>query len=410
MYHITYVHIQRGIILTKIEKKFLSWVQRYYIPLFIIIITILAIWIRYNARNYESTDYKNYLVHWFNEIKYLGGVHALSHQVGDYNITYQFLISLMTYLHIDPLYSYKVISSIFDFALAISSGVLATMVINTDKKARLFSSVYAIVLMLPTVIVNSAYWAQCDSIYSTFVILSLIFLKKDKFIATFACLGLAFAFKLQAIFILPFYIYYYFAQKKYSIFNFLIGVITFYIACLPGILMGRSWLAPFNIYANQQSEYPRMAFHFPNIWSIINRPYDYLSSLAIILTISILGYGLFYILSHHIDLDINYNYIMMLTWSVWSCVMFLPAMHERYGYLVDVLLIICTFIDKRFFSISCLDIFISLAADSIYLFGVKLHIFSLIALLYLGLYVSATYIIFNKLKLQFHNDSEIKII
>lgn len=30
-------------------------------------------------------------------------------------------------------------------------------------------------------------------------------------------------------------------------------------------------------------------------------------------------------------------------WIIWTCVMFLPSMHDRYGYLVDILLVLLSF-------------------------------------------------------------------
>ena len=137
------------------------------------------------------------------------------------------LISLITYLHIDPLYAYKIISDVFDFILAIGSGILATLLINTNKKSPIVCWRLWHHFMLPTVITKSAYWAQCDAIYSAFVILTLAFLYKQKFIYAFIFLGLALAFKLQAIFIVPFYLYCYFANKNFSIGNFLISIVTF---------------------------------------------------------------------------------------------------------------------------------------------------------------------------------------
>ena len=79
----------------------------------------------------------------------------------------------------------------------------------------------------------------------------------------------------------------------------------------------------------------------------------------------------------------------------------LPAMHERYGYLLDVVLVICAFKDKRFVIISALDIFISLSAYSIFLFNVNVVLFQLMALIYFVLYLIATYLVFNNLQLIF---------
>ena len=55
---------------------------------------------------------------------------------------------------------------------------------------------YALVLIIPTVMLNSGMWGQCDSIYTTFVILALYFLVKEKYSLSFIMLGISFAFKL----------------------------------------------------------------------------------------------------------------------------------------------------------------------------------------------------------------------
>ena len=64
-------------------------------------------------------------------------------------------------------------------------------------------SCFAAVLFAPTVVVNSAAWGQCDSIYAAFCLGSLYFLLRQK--PWWACVffGIALSFKLQAIFFLP---------------------------------------------------------------------------------------------------------------------------------------------------------------------------------------------------------------
>ena len=54
-------------------------------------------------------------------------------------------------------------------------------------------------LMLPSVFFNSAYWAQCDAIYSFFLLLCVACLMKKRELPAFFCAAVAFQFKLQAI-------------------------------------------------------------------------------------------------------------------------------------------------------------------------------------------------------------------
>jgi len=52
-------------------------------------------------------------------------------------------------------------------------------------------------------VMNSGVWGQCDSIYATFCAASLVSLVRGRPWAASAWFGVAFAFKLQAIFLLP---------------------------------------------------------------------------------------------------------------------------------------------------------------------------------------------------------------
>ena len=337
--------------MTKLEEKFLQWIDRHLILLFFIIVNILGIIIRTIGWDFVSGDAKTFLLPWFYHIKELGGLKALAIQVGDYNIIYQFMISILTYFSFDPLILYKGLSIIFDYILAFGTALLTCEIVKkrTANIPIIFVTIYTFVLFLPTVIFNSSIWAQCDSIYTSFIVFSLYFLLNKKYKISFAFLGIAFSFKFQAIFILPFFLYYYFSEKKYSILNFLITILFFYIPCIPGFLFGRSLMDPIKIYLNQSNLYPYMWMNFPSFWVLVGNNYDLMSRLAIILTIFILGCGLFYILSQNIELSKPQPFLETAIWTVWTCLIFLQAMHERYGYLLEILLLILVFVNKKYF-------------------------------------------------------------
>ena len=48
-----------------------------------------------------------------------------------------------------------------------------------------------------------------------------------------------------------------------------------------------------------------------------------------------------------IDLTLPEVYIGVAAWSAWTCIMFLPAMHERYFYIVDILLLLLALVIPR---------------------------------------------------------------
>lgn len=232
-----------------------------------------------------------------------------------------------------------------------------------------FNIIYAVVLFLPTVILNSSYWGQCDSIYTTFVLITLITLFYERYLISFVMLGAAFAFKFQTIFILPFIICYYIYKKKFSILYFGIIIFSFWLSVIIGYFQGRSLFAPFSIYANQTNTWKHMQMNITNFWGIFGDNYDNLHIFAIIMTFVICGVGLYIIVPVSMNLDNHENYIGSACWFMWTCVMFLPAMHERYTYSIEILLIILVVINKRYLICAIISLTISASTYSAYLFG-----------------------------------------
>ncbi len=143
------------------------------------------------------------------------------------------------------------LSVVFDLLMGFI-GYLIVKKLNNQKYSYLS---WIIILLLPTVILNGSMWAQCDSIYTTFILLSLYLLLEEKYPLSFLALGISFSFKLQFIFILPLYIILYFVNKKFSIFNFLLIPLGNILMCLPVILMGMPVINCFTTYLEQTTDY-----------------------------------------------------------------------------------------------------------------------------------------------------------
>ena len=338
--------------MTKVERRIVDFLVKHKFPLFIAALGLLGLLVRLSGLGMVSGDYTNWLFPWFEEIKEAGGLAALDQQVGNYNVVYQVIIALLTYLPVDPLYLYKGVSFIFDYLLAIGVGMLVRELTGKGKPA--FALAYAVVLFLPTCIFNSALWAQCDSMYVSMLVFWFFFMLRKRFIPAFIFLGLAFSLKFQTIFVFPFLIYHYVVRKEFSILH---GLIPLAFAIVPNILCGRHPLATFAVYLGQADTYKEISMGFPNFWSIIAHKFQYLGYMAIFLAIALLGVGLYFLLHRQGFMESLENQLHVLIWTAWTCLMFLPLMHDRYGYLVEILLIVAAFVDFKLFPIALLTEF-----------------------------------------------------
>lgn len=330
--------------IAKKEKEIINWIEKNIIVIFFIVVTALAVLVRGLCLDAVSGDMINFLLPWYEKLQQNGGFKALSLQLGDYNVPYVAILAFLTYLPMEPMHAIKIVSIIFDFLLAFFVAILVYYGSKQNKFKALLG--YTFILFSPLVVFNSAFWGQCDALYSAFIVMAMICIVKDKDLLAFIFLGCAFAFKLQFIFVLPVFCVIYLRKKSFSVLYFLLIPVTNLVLCLPAVIAGRPISDVISIYINQTSTYKHMTMNYPNLYAFIGDYYEQLHTLAIVFTITILGIGAFIVLYKKIEITYE-NIIWLSIWSTWTCVMFLPAMHERYGFLVECLLIVHALIYRK---------------------------------------------------------------
>lgn len=376
---------------------------------FLFIISSFAIAVRYFGRDCISGDMSLAFLPWFKAMKEGGGLIALDRQVGDYSLVYQTLVALLTYIDANPVYLYKIVSVIFDFLLAIS---IAFFIVNCDsetifkdtRKGTVFCVAYAIVLLLPTVFMNSAFWGQCDSIYTLFLLWSVWFLYKEKIPLSFFMLGWALAFKLQSVLLGPLFVYYYFSKRRFSLLNIIITACTFWLSGLVVYVYRGKVLDNVNIYSNQVVMFKQMWMNVPSFWILIGNDYNRFHLIAIFLTLLILGIGLLMVVNGRKHMDSFQQIVELAVFIEWTCIVFLPAMHERYTYVLDLLLLILVINNNKYITFAFIAILTSCITYSDYLFGnIGLNLPIVIA--YIGAWLLYTYALFTTDDIKLVNNS-----
>ena len=352
----------------KEEKKIIDLFSKNYLVFGYIFITIMALLVRFLTFHFESHDYVAFLAPWFDYLKNNGGILALANYPGNYNAPYMTIMALLTYIPVKSLYSIKFVSVIFDFGLALSSACLVKYLVNKNKNISFFIT-YAVILFLPEVLMNSGIWGQCDSGYTMFIVLALLYLLKERYIISFIHLGIAFSLKLQFIFILPLFIVIYIVKKRYSILHFLIIPLVNFILCLPAIIIGKPIGELISIYFGQVNEYKQyMSLNFLNLYSLVDNNGKILYYVGIILTVIVCFLMLLYIIVK----KVKFNDQKILNLGLWFVVMvtyLLPCMHERYLYMGGILAVIYYIVYKKNYLLTVSIIMCTILTYFHYLFG-----------------------------------------
>lgn len=304
--------------------------------------------LRFIGFPFESVDYEQCLSSWTEQLKAIGNISAVSAFAGDYNYPYISILYFLTLLPIPSLYSIKMVSVLFDFLEAGLLSATAMHVAEDDRRYGLGAIAYALVLFNPLAVLNSGYLAQCESIWTALGLLSfyLVIVKEKPGWGMFA-FGMAIAMKLQAVFILPILLVFYFYKKKFSILHMLWIPVAIEVLCLPAIIGGSGWDSAISQYLHLLGEYPFLFYYYPNIWTFFREaPYYVFGTAAILFTfVTLLLFAVLFIKSG--KKFYMQNYVQYAAWTAMTCTMLLPCMHERYNYMAEMLLPVSAIFDKK---------------------------------------------------------------
>lgn len=332
--------------------------------LLLIGITIVTLGMRYCLRDNETWDYFASWEPWIATMKEMGGFKGLSGDFYDYTPTYMLIILLLSYLPVKLLYIIKAFSVMFDIIMSIMCGAIIFDITKNRTKAV---GIYCIMMLVPTVANNSALWCQCDVIYTTAILCAIYFIMNDKPAKGMFFYSIAFALKLQSLFVFPALIVLW-ALKKIDLKHFLFMPLMYFVGILPAWIAGRPLKELILIYALQAGKSPQLSLGYPNIYQIIGTKdfIDVYSSAGIWLTLGFLMVVMYYIARSRVDVSKEFV-IQLFLMFVLIAVCFLPFLHERYAYVADVVAVIFAFIYIEKFYIPLLQILISFSAYSIIL-------------------------------------------
>lgn len=306
---------------------------------------------------FRSSDYSFYLSGWIDTLKEAPGLRRFGVDVGNYTCPYLYVLAIISFIPVDQLYLIKLVSVAFDVFAAYLSYLIVYELTKDQKKSLI---AFAAVFLCPTVFLNSAAWAQCDSIYSSFILCSLLFLIKNKPAKAMIFFGIAFALKLQSIFFAPVLVYLWFI-KKVKIKHFFIIPITYAVSCIPAILCGRNIISTFTVYLQQGSYYNSLSMNAPTIWGL-TADLNYTNGFFTYIGIGLAGLSVLALLISVVKTNdlksiklFDTAYLLMLLIPF-----FLPRMHERYFYCTDLFGIIYACLNYKKWPVCLLTITASL--------------------------------------------------
>ncbi len=327
-----------------------------------ILITALSLASRYLVALHPTRDVTAYVFKWMQDIKEVGFTNFYKVQ-SDYSPLFLFIVGLYTFLPEGQLitvnnltfyknWMYYVKSTYFLTEIVIAIGIyLVVKTVTKDVKSGWLG--YIIYLCLPVQFFNSAIWGNADTLYFACFIFIIYFILKGRDGLAFLITGVSFGIKLQSVFILPFLVYL-IVSKRLKFYKLIYLPLGLLLTFLPAYCLGANFIEPFKFFAEQIGGYSKLTLGCANIWHLINIKDGALEEFtkgATIFGLLLIGLFTAIVFARKIKLDDN-ALILVGVFLIAIVPMFLPHMHERYFYALDVLVVVyCLIFKKHYFLI-----------------------------------------------------------
>lgn len=268
----------------------------------------------------------------------------------------------------------KIITAVFDLVVA----VLLALLVNrlTRHKIKSFLA-YGIGMLLPVMAAGSAMWGMGDSIYVGFALLGLYFLLLSKesnlyFVLALVFCGIAVFFNLYALFLLPVYIWCFFARKAggNTVLSFLFPI----LGAVLHFVLNQGLNSVFPLFRAEaelaDSRMVQLSYNWPNIYQIIGTD-SYLVEYGTVGKYLILGVIAMLVVAG-IYRQKEMSAYRVLTLSFLLCVFVpyvMPYMNERAGILGAVLAVVYGFAFLEQFFVPIVQVTITYLAYAAYFRG-----------------------------------------
>ncbi len=309
-------------------------------------VLIITVWLS----NYKSLDWKQFLQVWCKDYQSMSWQESLRQitTVSDYVPFYNyFLICFSHWFSMQGcLYAIKYLTFIFSIVLA----MVIELIVCHVRKTKFSYGHLTLFLLLPPVLLEFGAWAQCDVIYTSFALLAFYFALKHRSVPCFISLGLAFAIKLQFLFIVPIIFVMLIIRdqdgKKYLSWQWIWLAPCMYVVNLLPVIVGADLSKLLLVYFSQAGKYHVFSMSCLNLPFLFNWLVCFcndttfsmitllMAAVGITITIALL---ILVLRAHHRQCLTQVDLVRYALCFAMVMVYFMPKMHERFYFVAFAL-------------------------------------------------------------------------
>lgn len=294
----------------------------------------------------QSMDFMLYLNPWLDAMRQQGPA-IVGTDFANYHPPYMYIIWFFSLFIPDNLSVIKFVAILGDVLLALSV-YSAVKTIKPRGYTKYFAAVFA--MLLPTVLVNSAFWGQCDAFYAACLVFAVMWALKHNTTGMWIMVAVAIAFKTQGIFLVPFALYVTAGQKRNLKGVVYAGIVLLALLAVPLV---------YGISINQLVHYymldvqpmwglKLLSWWCPNVMAWLPDSQYYTWHYAGIGAYIFTAVGFYMYGQYERQTTASkYTLVKLAALSVMLSTFVLPQMHERYYFPAEVMLLVLAMCNKK---------------------------------------------------------------
>lgn len=316
-----------------------------------------------------SMDTVNWVMPWLNYIKQHGFA-AYGDTFTNYAPIYTYMLGIGSLLPLTDLEIIKYISIAFDFMAAWY--IYRIIQLRYPASAIMPALAFTSFLFLPTVLINSSFWGQCDIIYVAFSLAALYYLmladtRRNNLFAIILY-AVALSVKLQAMLIAPLFAIAWF-KRDVKLTDFLLIPGVYIVLMVPCLIAGRDFMDVLLVYFNIVDNNPVLTANSPNVYQLVGDNFIF-NTAGVMVAFGVQAILIFAsvwkLKNKPLGLDITVHLAFLITLTM---PFLLPRMHERYFLLAECIALLYAFYNPRYFYMPLVLGFISFFTYTEFLFA-----------------------------------------
>lgn len=221
--------------------------------LFTGIFLLISFTVRMLYTDFVSHDYIYYLGPWTEAYRNKEIAECFKNQVGNYPPLYNYFLILFSRIPLKDMYLIKIFSLYGEMTVYLLTANLVAYL----RREKFSFLLLASLTLIPTFLLNSSQWGQCDCFYTACAVGAVHLALKHKSIPCFIVLGLGLAFKMQVLLIYPAMLAFLLAKdeegRRYLLWHWIwiLPLVFLTISCLPVLCTGGDFTRVFKVYSEQ---------------------------------------------------------------------------------------------------------------------------------------------------------------